>query len=287
MNRPMLHALAFVTAALTTMACGAASDDGAEASMGAATAAAPESRDVRESENAAHSMLASLMGLKSASLAEGATARVYSVMGAQAADPDRVWLAIDGSDHQTPIWDLGMKAVSISKVEAAGRGSLRISGTELDASDKEVPFTATVRYTLEGAASDAVTVEKAGVTQTVKADSSASAAGLAVVIGLKDIRANGIRARLYEIGGGDPALNGDQLVLNLADHPDYVTFDLGLNVASVTTFGSPRLGNLQIAGSEDFMDENGDVGHRPFAVEVQFAASPGTVPSGVTVARKR
>lgn len=61
MNRPLLHVFAFVTAALATMACGAASDDGAEASMGAAPATARQSREVHESEHAAHAVLASLM----------------------------------------------------------------------------------------------------------------------------------------------------------------------------------------------------------------------------------
>ena len=36
--------------------------------------------------------------------------------------------------------------------------------------------------------------------------------------------------RIFETGGGDPAMSGDPLVLSVTSYPEEKTYDLGLNV---------------------------------------------------------
>jgi hypothetical protein len=101
-------------------------------------------------------------------------------------------------------------------------------------------------------------------------------ARLGEIVGIRGVAtpdSSPLNLRVIETAGGDPAMNGDQLVLVAGSNEDAPTqvFDLGLNINTLTsvTFASERV--VHLAGKMDRMSATGDIqSDEPFEADVML-----------------
>lgn len=87
-----------------------------------------------------------------------------------------------------------------------------------------------------------------------------------------DDPAGEVVARIFETGGGDPAMNGNHLVLHLATTDpagNAFTWRTGLNIYELK---SAKLKNrkLTLKGTEHRMGDGGGIGTHPVTIEIVF-----------------
>jgi len=184
-------------------------------------------------------------------------------------------------------FDLGVNIRHITKLVADEPGILRITGTK-DTYDNDsdevrnIPFEATVRYR-EVAQAFTVTAETGGSATTVVKHEDQAAQFLSRVSAMTDLDQGDVNARVFQVGGGDPALNGNHVFLSLMTYPEERTYDLGLNVASVTKVSFAGNNDLRVEGSEDYPGQDGSVAHRPFSARIIFKVTDGAPSESIGV----
>lgn len=137
-----------------------------------------------------------------------------------------------------------------------------------------------------GCSSDSTTtsdpqVQDVTSTRDVRASTDPKHAAFGGVWAIRSISHPNLTLRLYETGGGDPALNGNMLRLGaFGDHDAGGVFELGLNVSSVTKaeMSGP---DLKLAGMEDTIDQNGETKSVPYEATVKLTTGNG--PDGLEV----
>jgi hypothetical protein len=124
----------------------------------------------------------------------------------------------------------------------------------------------------------------------IRATNKPEHAMLPSVFGIRQVNDSLLALRIYETGGGDVAMNGNQLWLSaMAESGETRVFNLGLNINTLdSTLTSTEVVSggtlLKIGGSEDVLDENGGVVVQPFEATVKLSTPDG--PDGVVIAPK-
>jgi hypothetical protein len=275
---------------LASFGCAAPLDsDGEEGNVAGAQTT---TKTIQASNDAAHSLLASTVAVHSAAAPQDLTVRVYEVAEG---DPSRngmaLKLALDGGSRLQGIWDLGTDVRSVTSISAPQAGRVVIKGMRGELVEtgayETAPFQTVVTYRVTGAGVDSrLTVQTMFSTKTVVQETDAASRFLGSVHKITAVEDGEINARLFQIGGGDPAMNGDHLVLSLMNAEDARTYELGLDVAAVETFTLARAGELRIRGLEDEMTPGGEMSQKRFTYAVQFSVDDAAPSSTISLAAK-
>lgn len=216
--------------------------------------------------------------------------------GDPALNGDYIFLSAYGPDHgDGGVFELGMNVNTLTSATMVGNDTIKLVGTQ-DTIDpktndfKNVPFEATVKLTLvDRDIQPAVTLTMNG--EKPEQISKTAEEGKQFFTSIFDVKESESKAgnivRLFETGGGDPAMNGDQLVLNILSYPEEKTYDLGLNVNTVSKFEVTDT-QVKIEGSEDIMDAKGSIKSRPFAYTIGYSIGKDGAPaSSISLTRTR
>jgi hypothetical protein len=274
----LTSALFTLALGLSSFGCAAPAATTTDDSDLAAAASDASSRTIRASDEEAYALLASTWAVHSAASPDELMVRVYELGGGDPAyNGTSLKLAIDGGPGLNAIWDLGANIRAVESVSVAEEGKVLIRGS-VDAYDGEtgefalVPYEATATYAMgEYGLEPTLKVSTAGETVEVDQDKDPASLFLIAVYGVSTLENETIHARLFEVGGGDPVMNGDNLMLTLMAYPDVQTYELGLDVATVESFGFGGDGGLRIKGTEDWMTAEGEFQQRPFSYAIAFS----------------
>jgi len=285
-----LAALAF-SSLLAVAAAGCAAPGDAPGDAPATTeGAATSTRTVTASSDPQLANLDALWAVHTLE-ADGLMIRAYELTGGDPAmNGTSVYLSASAG-YETLTWDLGVNIRSITKMERVGAAALKLTGTRDDLDGDEMPvsrpFEMIVRGRPSGDFLDAkLTLERDGETSTVTATTDAATDFMSSVYDLKSAESEEVSARVFETTAGDPAMNGDMLYLTLMSFPESKTYELGLNVASVTSVTTSN-GQVRIEGTEDFMDAEGNIGQKPFTYAVKFTITDYAPADEITLVRVR
>jgi hypothetical protein len=137
----------------------------------------------------------------------------------------------------------------------------------------------------EASTGDSALNEKPGVTKEIKASSDPQHGMLAGLWNVRRVEGlEGLDVSIYETGGGDPAMNGNQLWLSVSKDGVPSLFDLGLDVRTVEKTALGRDGVLRISGFEDTVDDRGEIkSGTPFEAKVTIALDARRSATGVSV----
>lgn len=216
-----------------------------------------------------------------------------SIIEAGGGDPalngNQLFLSAYGPDHgEGGVYELGLNISQLTKIEMVGDTTVKLTGTydDIDAKTGDVksgnPFEALVKLTLvDNNVQKTLTVTRAGNTETVTATTDE---GFGFYSSLFEVKQKETKAgtivRLFDTGkGGDPAMNGGQLVLSLMSFPEEKTYDLDINILDVSSFEVPSENEVRIGGSEHYMDAKGEIKTRPFAYTIAFSIDKDGAPA--------
>lgn len=281
---PFLFAITLGTA---SFGCAAATADSSTDESDVTAAAT--TRTVEASRDPSHELLASTWAVHSVGSPDELMVRVYELGGGDPAmNGTSLMLAIDGGPDMGFIWDLGANIRSVESVKVPRAGTITITGSQDTYDDATgelalVPYEATVVYRLDNGLDPRLAVTAGGQTSTVEPQTDAAATFLSRVYRITTLENDAVHARVFELGGGDPALNGDQLFLSLMSYPEVKTYDLELDVLEVerVTFGPS--GEIRVEGREDTMSYEGEIGQKPFAYAVRFTMADDGPASRVSI----
>lgn len=133
------------------------------------------------------------------------------------------------------------------------------------------------------AASDETASAPASDTQDVTSSRDIAAttkeehAALSSMWDVKRIESDKAALFLYETGGGDPAMNGNQLFLGaFGEHGAGGVFDLGINIVEVKKAEMAGPDTIKITGTRDTMGDDGNIKPgQPFEATVKFTLREG------------
>lgn len=288
---------------LSVAACsGSASEEdtqtaGALANGDPAAAAAPQVREVRATSAANLQKLSGLWGVTPVKTADRTTARIYELGGGDPAlNGDYVWVSVSDAEGHQAVWDTGLNVSAISEVSAPEPGALRFSikwDTMNANGDQGVGQGAvTLRYTLSGGKiSPSLTMSapadlvgsRAPTDGVLTADASPEADLLGRVYGYHKTTASSAEVRVFEVGGGDPAMNGDHLYVSVMNFPEEALFDLGSDFATVKELKSSGQEEVTLTGTSDTMDGDGQIKPAPFTAKLAFDIDARTGKVGPTM----
>ncbi|MFO0740057.1 MAG: hypothetical protein U0270_29430 [Labilithrix sp.] len=207
--------------------------------------------------------------------------------GDPALNGDYLFLSAYGPDHgDGGVFELGMNVSQLESATMVGPDAIKLVGTQ-DTIDpqtddfKKVPFEATVKLTLvDRDIQPNVSLTRDGQKpETIARTAEESKQFFTSIFTVQNKESKGGNiVRLFETGGGDPAMNGDQLVLNIMSYPEEKNYDLGLNVNTVSKFEVTDT-QVLLEGSEDIMDANGDIKSRPFAYTIDYTIGEDGAPA--------
>ncbi|MBX3231341.1 MAG: hypothetical protein KIT84_10385 [Labilithrix sp.] len=212
-----------------------------------------------------------------------------SIIEAGGGDPalngNHLFLSAYGPDHGGGgVFELGLNISELTGVEMVGDTTLKLTGTydDIIGEDGDItgghPFEALVKLTMNANdVQESLTVTRAGHTETVKASTEEGIQFFSSIFEVKQKETKeGTIVRLFDTGkGGDPAMNGGQLLLSIMSWPEEKTYDLGLNILSVTKFEVPNESTALIEGSEHYMDAQGEIKTRPYSYKLDFSLKDG------------
>jgi hypothetical protein len=92
--------------------------------------------------------------------------------------------------------------------------------------------------------------------------------------------------RIYQTGGGDPAMNGVQLWLGAHGEPTADAgsmFELHLDINTLQKAEQTSLGKIRLTGLKDEIDANGDIRPKAFAATVTYTLADGVIAPSVQV----
>ena len=287
----------FVLAALMLGGCSASSGGDETASSEVRTdpaQAAPAAlitRDVLASTKPEHRHLASLWKVTNVGSPDELDVRVFEMGGGDPAmNGNYLWLGLSGDESDT-VWDTGLNVSTVAKVEVPSAGVVRLSVSwdtdDGEGNTKKEDGQVTIRYSLtEGRVAPSLSVEAPaghGGTQSVTPQTDAAANFLGGVYGVKQIEREGVLARVYEVAGGDPAMDGDHLYMSLMSFPEVKTYDLGINMASLESLKFASALELAIEGKKDQQDASGRITPAAYSAKVQFSLENGAPGSSLKV----
>jgi len=84
------------------------------------------------------------------------------------------------------------------------------------------------------------------------------------------IQRQGALITVFEIGGGDPALNGALLYIRIEHNDQAFVWKTGLNVQSIQQLSTGPENTLDIRAKEDFLDSNNMVISREVSYKIHF-----------------
>lgn len=199
--------------------------------------------------------------------------------------------AINGTYLQLSIgemvWELPSNILAVKSAKALRAGTIEIVGEQQavdteDGNPKTMPWKSTVTYELKnGTLSTTISVDTNGTPETISAKTDTAAKFLSSVYAVTSAESESLHARVFESGGGDPAMNGAHLYLALMNYPEVSVFPLGLDVnrvSKVEVDGKTR--KVTIVGIEDTMDGSGTITGKAFRKTFSVTEIEG-VPSSV------
>lgn len=97
------------------------------------------------------------------------------------------------------------------------------------------------------------------------------------------IQRQGPLITVFEIGGGDPAMNGSFLYLRIEHNDQVFVWKTGLNVRSVLQLSTGPGNTLAIRAKEDFFDGNNMVRSRTVAYKISFYFNDDTLEDAISI----
>lgn len=287
---------AFLAASLLSLSavgCASSTEDAASDSAAVTSAA----RTIAGTTEARHERLGGVWNVTGIDNDQDLSLGIIEFGGGDPAmNGNQLFLSAYGSDHgDGGVFELGLNISGFTKAEMVGPATLKITGTHdtiggpNDAIQSGVPFEATVKLTVkDGNVLDHATVTHDGSSEEVARSTDAGVAFMSSIFEVKSQEsANGTIVRLFEYGGGDPAMNGDQLMLSVMTYPEETTYDLGLDVNTVDKLTVVGEKEVRIEGSEHFMSANGAIESRPYAYRIDLALAPNGAPGPVKLTRTK
>ncbi len=126
----------------------------------------------------------------------------------------------------------------------------------------------------------------AATAKDVRASRSPEHAMLPGVWAIKSVGSENATLRIYETGGGDPAMNGNMLWLGASGDPSSDAgsmFDLGINILSVETVEETTPGTIRIVGTQNGMDSNDEITTKPYEAAIRYTLAAGAIVPKVRV----
>lgn len=282
----MIRSSLAVALVLALASFGCAAPD-AEDAGGEGAQAQVAGREVMPSTRAEHGVLDSVWAIHGVASPDEAMVRVYEHSGG---DP-----AMNGTSIRIAVeeklFEIPSNIRSVEAVSSLGAGKVLVRGTEetLDEEGmpKPRPWEATFTYAIEdGQVSPQAEVVIGGQTSTVEETAGSGATFQTTVTGVHVASQEGMVARVFEVGVGDPAMNGANLLLALEGEHVTVHFDIGLDVRTVTSVAvDARNKTISITGSKDHLDADGNVVSRPFASRLGYGVDAEGTPTRVFFTR--
>ncbi len=255
--------------------CAAPEDAATDTAIGEQNAVV--SREIRASRSPEHIAFSSLWAVRTIAH-ESLSLRIYETGGGDPAlNGNYLWLGAFGAHgFGGGMFDLGLNVASLDEAVIEGVDEIRLRGThDTVTADGDIqtglPFEARVKLkggqTLEGyGVEPTVKVTFNGTTHDVDATDEEAHQFLASTFEMTSEAAGESDriVRLYQTAGGDPAMNGVGAFITVMSYPDIQTFDLGINVATISRLRWVRGDEFQIEGFEDTMNAQGDIVPVPF-----------------------
>lgn len=286
MKLSLLSSLALASIlSLGAFGCASTHDDGAASAADEVRTAA---KTITATTEARFESLGGVWGVRGIENQAGMELGITELGGGDPAlNGDYLYLSAYGADHgDGGVFELGLNVARLESATMSGPDTIKLAGMQ-DTIDpktndvKQVPFEAIVKLTLAGSniAPTVTLTMNGGQPETIQrtAEEGKSFFSSLFAVQTKESKAGNI-VRLFEQGGGDPAMNGDQLVLNIMSYPEEKTFDLGLNVNAVTKFEATDT-QIVLEGSEDIMGADGNIASRPFAYTIAYTIGQDGAPA--------
>ena len=277
---------------LSAVGCASSTEDAASDSAAVTSAA----RTIAPTKEARHGRLGGVWNVTGIENDQGLDLGIIELGGGDPAmNGNQLFLSAFGSDHGAGgVFELGLNISGFTKAEMVGPATIKITGTQ-DTIDAEgdiksgLPFEATVKLSVDGNdVRDDATVTHASGTEKISRSTDEAVSFMSQIFEVKtEESANGTVVRVFEYGGGDPAMNGDQLMLSVMSFPEEATFDLGLNVSSVDKITVVGEKEVRIEGSEHYMSAHDDIQSRPYAYRVELTFDANGVPGPVKLTRTK
>jgi hypothetical protein len=290
---PALASVFVLSLAFASGGCAATTDDGIDVSEGAKTSAP---RPIKASSDARHEHLAGVFGIRAIEHDSLDLAILEIGGGDPALNGDMLKLsAFAGPSLQGGVFDLGLNINTLQTAKVVEPGKIRITGTfDKMGEDGEIEnglnFEAMVEFTADqNGIGPKVTVTRDGASTDfpMSTDEGNSFLGTIFQVNTKETK-NGTILRLYETGMGDPAKNGNLLMLSILALPEAKTYDLGIDVNTVTDITPVGENLLRISGTEDAMNKRGNIFQRPYTFEIKYAVdAKGNPPDTIQKRRLR
>ena len=263
---------------LCLAACSASSEaDGVEGQSGAnatdGTVPVGGARDLRATNNESLWMLSGLWQRRSIATSSGLDLAVFQVGGADAdINSNSAWVTV-GRGNKTAAFDLGMMIQTVDTGEMTLPDVVHLAGTSVTISDKGevVPekWEATVKLGVQPG--DAVTLTRDGRTTSIAAATDAGARFLPSVRAVHTAEGAASDAFVRVFESAAPGATAHRLMVSIMALPEEQTFDLGVDVKTVTKVASPKDGLLTIEGT--------DAASRPVVYSLTYKVDEETGPS--------
>lgn len=102
--------------------------------------------------------------------------------------------------------------------------------------------------------------------------------------------AEDLKIKLFETSAGDPAMNGNRILLSIAeitaDGEAYV-WETGINMMDVTEVKEATHHSFLIKGTEHYMDAESKIQKRPVQFRISYSFSKGHLNSKINVERMK
>jgi hypothetical protein len=186
-------------------------------------------------------------------------------------------------DTPIRVFDLGLDIQTLTKAELVDSQTIHLVGTKEIVSGATAstgqPFDATVKFTkVKEDLADTVVVSGGEAPRSVVASSDPGLDFLTTVFAVQHVTVGPFEARVIETSAGDPAMNGDMPFLVLDLDRSASTFDLGLDINTVTKLTAPSPSEIKIEGSENL--DPADIKSRAVSFSVKFTP-PADTQAGV------
>lgn len=122
---------------------------------------------------------------------------------------------------------------------------------------------------------------------TAAADPATAILGRVLAVGQKTYGRDGPVVRVLELGGGDPAMNGDFLYVAIETASDCRVWKTGLNVRKLNAVTLAADRTIVLDVDQDVMAEDGSIGSRRHRYALKFFLTDGRLEPGLRLTSRR
>lgn len=259
--------------------CASSEDESdAEDNDSEAAISLPSSKDVPATTKSDYARFGSVTAIRSIDH-DTVTLRLYETLGSEGANGNMLWLGVFADQGDGFMFDLGLNVRTVNTA-TANASEVTITGTK-DVTDSNgnsksgVPFEAHVRFTTKEV-DDELTVKPEievvyeGKTSPVQAATDPADAFIGDLYDMESDTSEAQIARVYTRSMGDSVSNGANVFVSISNEGNDVTFDLGLNVAAITSLKFAGKNALRLEGLQDVTDSKGKIVQTEFAYTLNF-----------------